>query len=87
MNVQSKCPKCSSSERIPDALVTVDADGAKVVQVQLNRHPRALLFKGATTTPLKAVVCAQCGFTELYVSDAGELLDAYREARSSGENP
>jgi predicted nucleic-acid-binding Zn-ribbon protein len=82
VNEQARCPKCASSERIPDVLVTAHVEGGHVVvDVQVNRHPDALLFKGATTTPLKATVCAHCGYTELYASDPGELLAAHREAR------
>jgi predicted nucleic-acid-binding Zn-ribbon protein len=87
VNEQARCPKCASSERIRDVLVTAPADGGTVaVEVQVNRHPHALLFKGATKTPLKATVCAQCGFTELYASDPSELLAASRELCSSGED-
>jgi hypothetical protein len=69
-----------------DVLVTAPVGGGHVaVEVQVNRHPEALLLKGATRTRLKATVCGQCGFTELYASGPGELLAAHREARSSGE--
>jgi predicted nucleic-acid-binding Zn-ribbon protein len=86
VNEQARCPKCASSERIPDALVTVPVDGDHVgVEVEVHRDPEALLFKGATRTRLKATVCGQCGFTQLYAVDPAELLAAHREARSAGE--
>ncbi len=82
----NKCPKCGSSERIPDVTVitfSVVAEGE--VMAEFKSHPHALFFKGAMRDPLKATVCGKCGFTELYATDARALLSAYRTRQSSGE--
>jgi len=81
------CPKCGSSERVPDVqLLPWKEQKFRVVEALVYRHPAALLRKGAITTPLRAIVCGECGFTELYVAHPDELLAAYRESQSSGED-
>ncbi len=82
----NKCPKCGSSERIPDVTVMAfSVAGEGEVMAEVESHPHALFFKGVMRGPLKATVCAECGFTELYATDARALLSAYRTRQSPGE--
>ncbi len=85
---QNTCPKCGSSELIPEVAVVTEGhlvEGNRGVMAEVERHPRALLLKDPARTPLKATVCGGCGYTELYTTDTRELLEAYRTRQSSGE--
>ena len=82
---ENRCPKCGASERIPDVTVltrVAGADGDLMAEVKC--HPDALFWQGAIYSPLRATICAKCGFTELYATDARDLLSAYRKRQSSG---
>jgi hypothetical protein len=50
-----------------------------LLSVEVDAHPQALVFKGTQRGVLKARICGQSGFAELYVSYPAELLAAYRE--------
>ncbi len=85
-NQQDRCPKCGSSDRIPNVpLVSQGPDGVGPVVAEVERYPRAFLLKGQIASRLKATVCARCGFVELYAMDAAELLSAYRTSQSSSQ--
>lgn len=60
-------------------------EGECAVMAEVKCHPDALFFKDPIRSPLKATVCAECGFTELYATDARQLLSAHRTRQSSGE--
>ncbi len=61
------------------------AEGDCAVQAEVKRRPRAFLLKDPVRTTLTATVCAQCGFTEIYAADPGELLSAHRARQSSAQ--
>ncbi len=85
---QNTCAKCGSTELIPDVAVLTEGhlvEGNRGVMAEVERRPRALLLKDPFRTPLKATVCGECGFTEIYATDAHELLSAHRTKQSSGE--
>ncbi len=85
-NQDDRCPKCGSTERIPNVtVVSKGAEGMGGVLAEVNRHPRALLLKDPRSSELRATVCGNCGFTELYVAQPRELLAAYRESQSPKE--
>ncbi len=80
---QNTCPKCGSSERIPDVTIVSRVEGGSCeVMAEVVKRPRALFRQGAIRSSLKATVCARCGFTELHAVDVQELLSAYRTRRS-----
>lgn len=89
MPTQDKCPKCGSSEWIPDVTVMTQgtvAEGECAVMAEVQRRPRAIIrSKDPIRSPLKATVCGECGFTELHATEARELLSAYRTRQSSSE--
>jgi hypothetical protein len=39
-------------------------------------------FKGAVYAKLKANICGECGYTELFVENPAGLYDAYLKAKS-----
>ncbi len=79
----NKCPKCGSSERIPDVAVMTRGTALDVV-AEAKSYPHALFFQGSIRSSLTAIVCGACGFTELYATDAPALLSAHRMRQSSG---
>ncbi len=81
---QNNCPKCGSSERIPDVAVMMRGTRLDVV-AEVKSRPHALLFEGTIRSALTAIVCPACGFTELYATDARDLQWAHRTRQSSGE--
>ena len=80
------CPKCESREIIPSAEIR-DYDASSYrelnVFVQLNRPPGASIYKGYETSKLRAWVCGECGYTELYAPNFKELLSAYKQTQGS----
>ncbi|HUQ34529.1 MAG TPA: hypothetical protein VM095_20580 [Pyrinomonadaceae bacterium] len=80
------CPKCNSSEIIPGVEVR-DYDASSYrelsVAVQLPRPAGAFIHKGSESSNLRAWVCGQCGFTELYAPNFQSLLNAYKQAHGS----
>ena len=64
---------------IPDArlLDRGDADARKPAEVGVVRNPEAVLFKGEVRAPLRAQICGECGYVELYAQNPGALWSAY----------
>ncbi len=83
---RNNCPRCGSSERIPDVGIVARVEGSSCeVMAEVISRPRSLFRQGAIRSPLRATVCAECGFTEFYATEAGDLLSAHRTRQSSGE--
>lgn len=82
---KSSCLKCGSEEVIPDVyLIDRGRYDEENLEVAVEEHPQAWLFKGEVRTSLKAWVCGKCGYTELYAKDPETLLEAYRKQQASG---
>ena len=73
----TKCPKCDSTQIIPDARVREQT--GHDVQVVAQAKPEAKLLKKSTTRSVRAMICGACGYVELSVSDP---RDFYAEHRS-----
>ncbi len=68
------CPKCNSTEIIANVRPLDGTDsGIRTAELATYRNPDALLFTGAQKTPMRAWVCAQCGFVEFYAADPKAL--------------
>ncbi|HEY7331308.1 MAG TPA: hypothetical protein VH592_26980 [Gemmataceae bacterium] len=76
-----QCPKCGSTDVIPNVYVTDDPAHTawENVRAVVEQNPDAWVFKGQVMTSLKAWVCGACGYTELYAKNPTALLDAYRK--------
>ena len=78
------CPACGSVNvmtlRVPGNL---DTD----LTVQVQKNPKARLFKGTVVSVLKARVCGACGHTDLFAADPAPLLAAYEAARDNTDTP
>jgi predicted nucleic-acid-binding Zn-ribbon protein len=73
------CPKCESKEIIEDAEVR-DYDSSSHrplgVYVKLARPAGGVIKKVTASGELRAWVCGECGYTELYATNYEELLAA-----------
>jgi len=82
MSLTEKCAKCGHEKLIARARVVCKADGAdQDVRLRADAHPDAIVFKQASRSPVRASVCAKCGYVEFYAEDPGQLYDAYRESQ------
>ena len=79
-----KCPKCGSTEIIPDVRVLDRGESnlTSDLQVAVDANPGAWVFKGRQISKLSAFVCASCGYTEMYAIDPGALMAAHQEKTS-----
>ena len=78
----TECLKCSSSNVIRNARLMdrghANGDAGDLTLV-IYEEPEAWFFPGAHKFPLKAYVCGDCGYTELYASEPAALLEASRK--------
>ena len=83
MTASTTCPKCESQRIIPNAEVRAIAEGGGKIYIPVSEHPDALIFKGTHLGYLRAWICGNCGFTELYMENSEELYAAYEASRQS----
>ncbi len=75
------CTKCGSDKMIPKAVLWDQGQSSNQrLNVIVERHPEALLFRGTTMSQLYAHVCGECGFTEIFADNPQELYRAYLES-------
>ena len=72
----SGCSKCGSARIVPDAY-TYESAGGGTLGACVASDPTAIIFKGTKSGYLKARICGDCGFTELYADNAKELYEAH----------
>ncbi|MBP7935016.1 MAG: hypothetical protein KA354_10260 [Phycisphaerae bacterium] len=79
MKNSNKCPKCGSNDIIADAKAIDRGEGFSEWELSVTTYanPKALIFKGRSTTTMSAYVCARCGFVELY-ADSPETIQVTR---------
>lgn len=68
------CLKCGSNRMVPNAMF-YDEGPLKAV---FDANPSAWFFKGRVKSELRAVICGDCGFTELYVSNPEKIYEAFQ---------
>ena len=76
------CSKCHSEKIIPNVFIE-DKGMSNVpwsLSVRVDEKPDAIVFKGRHTDTLRAWLCGECGFTELYVENPQQLYAAYTKA-------
>ncbi len=81
MKKEGECPKCHSTDMIPNVTV-VDYSRSQFagnMQLVFERNPTALVFKDKMHASIKAWVCGNCGHIEFYTDRHHELLQAYQE--------
>lgn len=80
-----KCPRCGSENvmpnlRIRDCYDTIESGD---IEVEVQRTPDALIFKGAHREALRATVCGECGNVELTVDNPEGLWETYSQRENS----
>jgi predicted nucleic-acid-binding Zn-ribbon protein len=84
---RKQCPKCNSGKVMHNVRV-IDRNGEYQdmnLSVRVERKPDALLFKGAKDFELKALICGDCGYAELYAADPGRLWQVYLSCEGSDD--
>lgn len=75
------CPKCQSSRSVGNLRATDRGEGNSRydLSVAIYRNPEAWIFKGEHLHSLRAIICRDCGYTELYVADLVALNEDWDE--------
>ena len=79
--MNERCVKCGSDKIVPDAEILDQghySDGS--LKAKFDKNPSAIFFKGRVVSNLLALICARCGYTELYAERPEAIYEAYREA-------
>jgi hypothetical protein len=87
MSKLDECPKCKSRKIIPGVRIVDRGDYSLPgnLNVQVDENPDAMLFKNTHYGILKAWICGECGYMEMYVDNPEELYSAYQESISKDE--
>ena len=78
---KNRCSVCGSPETIPDVKIVDHGymDSKHDLAIELQGNPNALIFKDTRKGVLRATVCGKCGHVDLFINNASELLDIYRQ--------
>ena len=71
------CSRCGGQEVLEGVRLKVPAAGS-VDDVHAVVSPTSGMFRQQTGSPLRAWICAACGFSELYVADPATLAARWR---------
>ena len=82
MKTTNTCPRCNSTKIISDAKVISKGYHPGLTKVSVIRHPHAMIFEDPEEADLKAWICGNCGYTEIYADDPQRLFDAHVEAQA-----
>ena len=78
-----KCTHCGSERIIPRASIWDSGQHSMgELNVYLYARPNAMIFRETTYGTLYARICADCGHTELFTSNAAELYEAHLRSQS-----
>jgi ribosomal protein S27AE len=72
------CPRCDSRAILANA----DTTDEETLSIQIYEKPGVVL-RGRRTFPIKAWVCTECGYTELYVTNPDALAQSCKRSRLS----
>ena len=77
------CAKCGSEKIVPQVRILDlgDYNMPGHLSVQIEGNPDALFFKEKFKDAMKAWVCGECGYAELYVTQPRELYAAYERSK------
>ena len=81
-SAKASCSICGSTELIPDVKIVDHGymDSQHDLAIELHGNPKALIFKETKKGVLHAKVCGNCGHVDLFVNNARELLEIYRQS-------
>jgi ribosomal protein S27AE len=74
-----KCPKCGSFKVIPSVPIADNTYGGSVPwSAYITENPKAVLFKETHLFTIRAWICGECGYTELYADEPDKIASAYQ---------
>ena len=85
--MNATCAKCGSGKmmlEIPLKDQGQYSDGQLKAQVGF-LHPEAAIFRGRTYAKLRANICGECGFTELFAENPRLLYEAYARTQKDAQ--
>jgi predicted nucleic-acid-binding Zn-ribbon protein len=80
MKRDNKCPNCECTEIIMDVKIVDRGDDDRHHELCLvvEGDPTAWIFKDNSYGVMRACICAECGFTEIYTTNVRELYEKTR---------
>lgn len=75
------CAKCGSDRIVPNAKLFDRELSDGTIKAAFEKNPQAWLFKGTVLGKVRAVICGDCGFTELYTENSQEIYEAHQPPR------
>jgi hypothetical protein len=73
------CAKCKSPKIIPAArLLDRSESASKDLSAFVEQNPEAFVFRGKVESSLRARICGECGYTEIWAVAPDVLYEAYR---------
>ena len=83
----NECPECGSSNIVKNAVMhdRGDYNAEGVLQVAVDKDPKAWVFKDRVHSSVRAEVCGDCGFLQPYATDPEQLWSAYQQSISEVE--
>jgi hypothetical protein len=80
------CPRCGSSKIIPKARILDRGDFSDGhLNVLIEAHPDALIFRNRLHGRLTADICGDCGHADLKVENPNELYEHYLQSKVKQE--
>jgi predicted nucleic-acid-binding Zn-ribbon protein len=79
-----RCVKCGSTKMMLNVPL-IDHGDSKIGQLRqaevcIEANPEAWINKGRVSTPLTSIICADCGFVEIYAKNPQVLYEPYLKA-------
>ena len=85
MRKATPCAKCGSLRTFGAPIIIGSSEGTREPYIEVHEHPNALLFKGPHKGTVRAWICGNCGYTELYTTSAQALYNIYHRAQTKLE--
>jgi hypothetical protein len=79
-----RCDKCQSKKIIPQVQIVdkTDYNVPTELSVVIYENPDAWIFKGEHKGILKAWICGDCGYTEIYLENPQDLYEKYQDLKN-----
>ena len=84
MSQTDKCVRCGS-KKIADDVRVVDKTAHSSVgdlSVEAYDDPSAMIFKGTHSSPLRARLCGDCGYVDLYAVNFQEIYATHKKSKT-----
>jgi len=80
---EQTCPKCGSPDIIPNVVIPdhYELGMANEMIMRISENPSAWIFKGTQKSTMRAWICGECGFVEMYVTQPRVLWEAWQKAQ------